>query len=146
MGRCQHRSRLAACRAAEGRVRGIGMIAPSVMTPSKMFSIRFALYAALSAIGLVATWYFNLQYMAGGGSLAPGPFFAAAMANALTSAITIDVYVAAVVFSVWVISEWRRSSAPNPIVYIVLCFAVGLAFAFPLYLAVREWKQALICR
>ncbi|HEY8359563.1 MAG TPA: DUF2834 domain-containing protein [Ramlibacter sp.] len=100
--------------------------------------MRLALYAALAAIGLVATWYFNFQYFAQGGSVLPGPFLAAATANALTTAITIDVYVAALTFSVWVVLEWRRGSAPNPIPYIVLCFAVGLAFAFPLYLAVRE--------
>jgi hypothetical protein len=107
-----------------------------------MTSVRFWVYAALAGLGLVATWYFNLRFFEGGGSIAPGPFFGAATANALTTAITIDVYVAAIVFSVWVVSEWQRRSAPNPVLYIVLCFFVGLAFAFPAYLAVREWRAA----
>lgn len=106
----------------------------------QMRSKWFTAYAALSILGLVATWYFNLQYFGSGGSIEPGPFFAAATANALTTAITIDVYVAALVFSVWVSSEWRQHAGPNPLPYVALCFAVGLAIAFPLYLAVREWK------
>jgi hypothetical protein len=107
-----------------------------------MTSPRFWIYVALAVIGLLGTWYFNLQYFASGGTVAPGPFFASATANALTTAITVDVYVAAVVFSVWVVSEWQRRSAPNPLPYVLLCFFVGLAFAYPAYLAVREWKAA----
>jgi hypothetical protein len=107
-----------------------------------MTSFRFWIYAVLAGLGLVSTWYFNLQYLQDGGSVAPGPYFGAATANALTTAITLDVYVAALVFSVWVFIEWQRRSAPNPLPYILLCFFVGLAFAFPAYLAVREWKAA----
>lgn len=108
-----------------------------------MRSPLFLPYAALAVLGLVATWYFNLQYFATGGSVAPAPFLAAATANALTTAITIDVYIAAAVFSVWIISERRQASAPHPLPYVILCFALGLAFAFPLYLAVREWRRRL---
>jgi len=96
------------------------------------------LYFGLAALGLVATWYFNLQYFAGGGSVAPGPFFSSALANPLTTAITVDVYWAALVFSVWVLTERRRASSPVAWLYIALCFAVGLAFAFPLYLGRRQ--------
>lgn len=95
-------------------------------------------YYALAAGGLVATWYFNLRYFADGGSVAPGPFFASAFANALTSAITVDVYWAALVFSVWALAQRRDPHAPRTWPYVVLCFTVGLAFAFPLYLARRE--------
>ena len=107
-----------------------------------MTSPRFWTYSILAGVGLASTWYFNFQYFAGGGSVAPGPFFAAATANALTTAITLDVYMAAVVFSVWVFSEWQTRSAPNPLPYVVICFLVGLAFAFPAYLAIREWRAA----
>jgi hypothetical protein len=106
-----------------------------------MHSPRLVFYAVAALVGLVATWYFNLQYFAQGGSVAPAAFFSAAGANALTTAITIDVYIAAIVFSAWVITERQRPGAPRPLPYIVLCFAVGLAFAFPLYLAVREWRE-----
>jgi hypothetical protein len=95
------------------------------------------LYYALAVVGLVATWYFILQFFAGGGSVAPGSFFPAALANPLTTAFTIDLYLAALVFSVWIVLERHQAGAPRPWAYIVLCFGVGLAFAFPLYLGRR---------
>ena len=95
------------------------------------------MYYVLATVGLVATWYFNVQFFLGGGSVAPSSFFGSAFANALTTAITVDIYWAALVFSVWVVLERSRSSSPRPLLYILLCFGVGLAFAFPLYLARR---------
>lgn len=96
------------------------------------------IYYALAVVGLVATWYYNGQYMLNGGGLAPQEFFGAAFANALTTAITIDVYLSALVFSVWVVSDAKRLAVKWPWLYIVLCFFVGLAIAMPLYLACRE--------
>jgi hypothetical protein len=93
---------------------------------------------AFSVVGLVVPWYFNIQYFIEGGNLTPSTFFGAALANPLTTAITIDVYLCAVVFSLWAVAESRRLFSPRPFLYIVLSFAVGLAFAFPLYLARRE--------
>ena len=95
------------------------------------------LYYAFAAIGLVATWYFNIKYFSAGGSAAPGPFFATAFANPLTTAITIDVYWAALVFWFWAVADRAHPGSPRPWLYIGLCFAVGLAFAFPLYLGRR---------
>lgn len=54
----------------------------------------------LAAVGLLATWYYNGQYIMNGGGLGPNEFFGAAFANSLTSAITIDVYLSSLVFSV----------------------------------------------
>lgn len=73
-----------------------------------------------------------------GGGLAPGAFFGAAFANSLTAAITIDVYLSALVFSVWVVSDAKRHRIKRAWPYVVLCFCVGLAISFPLYLANRE--------
>ena len=56
-------------------------------------------------------------------------------ANALTTAITVDVYLSAVVYALWVYFE--RDRGPRPWLYIAICFCVGLAIAFPLYLARR---------
>jgi hypothetical protein len=95
------------------------------------------LYYTLAPVGLLATWYFNIQFFLGGGSVAPDSFFGAAFANALTTAITVDVYWTAIVFSVWVVLERGRTGSPSPWLYIVLSFALGIAFAFPLYLGRR---------
>jgi hypothetical protein len=100
------------------------------------------LYYALAIVGLVATWYFNWQFFAGGGSVAPDSFFPAALANPLTTGITVDVYWAALVFSIWAILERRQVGSPQPWLYIILCFGVGLAFSFPLYLGRRAQLRA----
>lgn len=96
------------------------------------------LYDGLALLGFVATWTFNGQYLANGGGLGPNAFFGAAFANALTTAITLDVYIAALVFSIWVVGDAGRSRVKRPWLYVVLCFAVGLAISLPLYLARRE--------
>ncbi|HJV76087.1 MAG TPA: DUF2834 domain-containing protein [Noviherbaspirillum sp.] len=95
------------------------------------------MYYVLAAIGLIATWYFNVQFFLDGGSVAPDSFFGSALANALTTAITVDIYWAALVFSTWAVLERSRAGSPSPWLYIALCFGVGLAFAFPLYLGRR---------
>ena len=66
-----------------------------------MSSNRFLtpLLAALAVIGLVLPWRYNLAYFAAGGSVLPEVFFRDAFANALTSAITLDVYLSALAFS-----------------------------------------------
>lgn len=98
----------------------------------------FVIYCLLSAAGLLVPWYFNLAYLTGGGSLAPGPFVAAVSANALTTGITWDVYIAAVAASLWMVADARRHGLRGAWIHVALTFAVGLAFAFPLYLARRE--------
>lgn len=95
-------------------------------------------YQALALLGFAATWYYNLQYLGGGGGLGPNEFFGAAFANPLTTAITLDVYISALVFSVWVMSDAKRTAVKWPWLYVVLCFCIGLAVSFPLYLAARE--------
>jgi Terpene cyclase DEP1 len=98
------------------------------------------LLLVLAAFGLVIPWYFNIAFMLGGGSFAPDPFFAAVSANPLTAGITWDVYLAAAAFSVWLLKDAPASKVRRPWLYVVLTFAVGLAFALPLYLALREPK------
>jgi amino acid transporter len=107
-----------------------------------MFNRTAALYYALAVVGLVATWYFILQFFAGGGSLAPSSFFPAVLANSLSTSITIDIYLSGLVFSIWAILERGHVGSPKPWLYIILCFCIGLAFAFPLYLGRRAQLRA----
>jgi hypothetical protein len=99
------------------------------MTPNRHL-VRLLL--ALAVVGLVVPWYYNLQYFAGGGGVMPGAFFGAAFANALTTAITLDVYIAAFAFSVAVAMDGaagaRRWWA------LPATFLIGLSFALPGYL------------
>lgn len=93
----------------------------------------------LVALGLLVPWWFNLRYFADGGSVLPQIFFRDAMANALTTAITLDVYLAAVAFSAWVLNERR---VRWPWLVVAACFGVGLSFALPLYLLLRRRRAA----
>lgn len=96
-------------------------------------------WLVLVALGLLVPWWFNLRYFADGGSVLPQVFFRDAMANALTTAITLDVYLAAVAFSAWVLGE---RCVRRPWLIVVACFGVGLSFALPLYLLLRRRRAA----
>ena len=90
------------------------------------------LLLVLSVIGLLLPWHYNLQYFAAGGSVWPEAFFAAAFANALTTAITLDVYIAAMAFSVAVAMD--RAAGAVRWWAIPTTFLVGFSFALPAYL------------
>lgn len=96
-----------------------------------------ALLLGLAALGLLVPWWFNLRYFAAGGSVAPGPFFGAAFANPLTTAITIDVYLAALAFSIGVALD--RGAGARRWWALPLTFGAGLAFVLPGYL---WWRSA----
>ena len=90
------------------------------------------LLLALAVIGLAVPWYFNLQYFAGGGSVAPEVFWRDAMANPLTSAITLDVYLAALAFCLGVTLD--RDAGSRRWWAWPATFLIGLSFALPGYL------------
>ena len=98
------------------------------------------LLLALTVIGLLLPWRFNWLYFAGGGSVLPGVFFGHAFANPLTTAITLDVYLAALAFSVGVAGD--RGAGRRRWWAIPLTFLVGLSFALPGYLWWRAGHQA----
>ena len=106
---------------------------PPATAPALPRPLRLTLLA-LSACGLVLPWVWNIRYFLQGGSVAPQVFWPDAMANALTTAITIDVYLAATSFAVWVLRDRR---VRRPWLLVLACFGLGLAFALPLYLALR---------
>jgi hypothetical protein len=92
----------------------------------------------LAVVGLVVPWYFNLRYFAGGGGVMPGEFFGAAFANALTTAITLDVYLAAASFSAAVAID--RGAGRARWWAVPGTFFIGLSFALPAYL---WWRLGL---
>lgn len=100
-----------------------------------------SIYSFLALIGLVFTWYFNLRYFSQGGSAMLVPFLMAATPTPLTTAITIDVYVAALVFSIWILRDAKLSQMRFAWVYVALTFTVGLCFAWPLYLHAKSQKM-----
>ncbi|WP_088286977.1 DUF2834 domain-containing protein [Ideonella sp. A 288] len=93
----------------------------------------------LAVIGLLVPWHHNLQYFAGGGSVLPQVFFRDAFANALTTAITLDVYLAAVAFSVGVAVD--QAAGRLRWWAVAAAFLLGLSFALPGYLWWRLGAQ-----
>ncbi len=103
-----------------------------------MSTSRSNVYFVLALIGFIVPWIYNLKHFVASGTIMLVPFLKMALANDVTTAITLDVYVAAVVFSVWVFVEYQRVRVARPCFYVLLAFLVGLSFAFPLFLAMRE--------
>jgi hypothetical protein len=106
---------------------------------------RQIVYLALALIGLVSTWYFNLQFVReAGGAFSALDFLRAGYANAGSSSLTNDLLVALAAFLVWSFAEARRLQMRRWWVYPALAFGVAFAFAFPVFLFVRERRlQAL---
>lgn len=99
-------------------------------------------YAALAVIGLIATWYFNLAFMAeSGGSFSVAAFVAASYANSASSSISNDLTVGVFAFLLWSFHEARRLQMRHWWAYVVLTFAVAFACAYPLFLLMRERRM-----
>jgi len=106
---------------------------------------RQAVYAALAAAGLLATWYFNLRFMAeSGGSFSALEFVRAGYANSASSSLTNDLLVGTLAFPGLVLAESRRLQMRHWWVFPLLTFGVAFAFAYPAFLFARERRlQAL---
>ena len=112
---------------------------PGLRRP-KSGGILAAGYFVLAAAGLVGTWYFNLQFAGSQSSLS---YLEGWFANGASSSAAMDVIVTAIAASVFFVREglrlgwgkWAWAAIP-------LTFLVALAFAFPLFLGLRELRLA----
>jgi hypothetical protein len=104
-------------------------------------SIPRLLYLILAIAGLVMTWYYNLQFMeASGGSFDITEFMAASSSNAASQSLSWDLAIACLAGLLWIFFESRRLGLRFFWIYIILAFSVAYAFAFPLFLFVRQGK------
>ena len=100
---------------------------------------REALYALLAAAGLVATWWFNIAYLAAGGSWADLPaVLRLAFANPISSSFSADLFVSFATFVVWAVVEARRIGMRAGWAYPLAGLFLGFALVFPLFLFARE--------
>lgn len=93
----------------------------------------FLVYLALSLIGLVGTWYFNLRYDG-----ADGSYLQAWFANAASSSAAVDIIVVAVAAVFFMVIEGRRLRMRATWPLVLLTFPVAAAFTIPLFLALRH--------
>lgn len=100
---------------------------------------REAPYALLAVAGLVATWWFNIAYMAAGGSWLDLPAVTRlAFANPIASSFSGDLIVAFLAFALWSPAEARRLGMRRGWAYPLVGLLLAFAFAFPLFLFIRE--------
>lgn len=104
-------------------------------------SIARMIYLMLAIFGLVMTWYYNLQFMAdSGGSFDIAAFVAAGATNAAAKSLSWDLFIACIAGLTWIYFESKRMGLKFFWVYIILAFGVAFAFAFPLFLFVRQGR------
>ena len=100
---------------------------------------RQTVYLVLAVIGLCATWFFNLRFMAESGSAFDvAAFVRAGYANSASSSLSNDLLVGCTAFLIWSFAEVRRLGMRRWWVYPVLTFGIAFAFAFPLFLFLRD--------
>jgi hypothetical protein len=104
-------------------------------------SIPRILYLVLAVAGLVIPWYYNLQFMQqSGGSFDVAEFMAAAATTPAAQSLGWDLAIACIAGLLWIFFESKRLGMRFFWLYIVLAFTVAYAFAFPLFLFVRQGR------
>lgn len=95
-------------------------------------------YAVMAVVGVCATWYFNLQAMELDQNFSFASFIRDNYVNPSSASIANDIAVILVVFFFWSFVEARRLRMKHWWVYVPLSIGVALAFAYPLFLLMRE--------
>ena len=100
-------------------------------------SIKRIIYLILAILGLILPWYYNLQFF---GTASFSDFVTASSANLAAKSVSLDLFIATVAGSTWMYVESKRVGVRFAWLYILLGFLVAFAFAFPIFLFVRETK------
>jgi hypothetical protein len=93
-------------------------------------------FAILSIVGLVGTWFFNVLAIVQLRDYLGDWFGSGPAVNSLAA----DLLVVAVAGSILIVIEARRLGMKRAWLYIVLSGITAFAFTFPLFLAMRERK------
>jgi len=102
-------------------------------------SFRTVLFALLALIGAAVTWYFNIRFILDtGGSFNLAVFLQEGFSNPAAASLTSDVAIAAIAFLLWLPFEARRLKMRFWWAYALLTVCIAFAFAFPLFLLMRE--------
>jgi hypothetical protein len=91
-------------------------------------------YFVIAGLGLLITAVLNVQGTVQG----LGNPFAIWFANATASSLAVDLLIVASAASIFIIIEGKRLEMKRPWLYVAVSFVTAVAFAFPLFLAMRE--------
>ena len=100
-------------------------------------SLLAAVYAAMALAGAILPFVFLLPWLQGGDASVAG-FFALPFANGPASVFSADVLWSATVFIIFAVAEGRRVGVRPIWLAPLMVFLVGLCFALPLFLYLRE--------
>lgn len=103
---------------------------------------RQIIFTLLATVGIIATWYYNLEFTRHHGGFSLTTYLAECYANAASTSISNDILVVLVTFLFWSFFEARRVGMRHWWVYPVLSIFIAFAFAFPLFLLMRERRLA----
>jgi len=99
---------------------------------------RMVFFAVAAVIGVIVTWYFNIQHMLAVDGSSAMSFIEAMYANSASTSISNDLLVVVATFLFWSYTEAKRLGMRHWWVYIILTFVIAIAFAFPLFMYMRE--------
>lgn len=98
---------------------------------------RYWFFLSLAVVGLVTAWVLNgLAVMTG------ADYVEAWFSRPVDWVLSVDLLIAAIAGSGFIIIEGRRLGMRNLWLYIALSAVTAFAFTFPLFLAMREKKLA----
>lgn len=96
-------------------------------------------FLIFTLLGILSTWYYNLQFMSDNGTDIRD-FIAAATSNDAARSIAIDIMIFGYAFLFWSFQEAKKLKMKNWWMYPLLSCVVAIAFAAPLFLFMREKK------
>src|ERR1700694_3069623 len=99
------------------------------------------LYLALALIGMAGPYYFLITFLTAHG-LDGKAFLLQLFCTQISTLFAVDLLVSSVGFVIYVPGESRRCSINHWWLYLIALCAVGLSFALPLFLYVREDRLA----
>ena len=95
-------------------------------------------YGLMALVGVCVTWYFNLRAMEMDPNFSLGSFIRDNYVNPSSASIMNDISVVLVVFFFWSFFEARKLGMKHWWVYVPLSLLIAIAFAYPLFLLMRE--------
>lgn len=96
------------------------------------------IYLAIAILGIVYTWYFNIQFYQSVEDTSIANFIALTKTTLPAKSITADITVVLIAFFAWFIPDALKLKVKYWWILIPLTFLVAIAFTFPMYLFMRQ--------
>ena len=96
------------------------------------------IYLVIAILGIVYTWYFNIQFYQSVEDTSIANFIALTKTTLPAKSITADITVVLIAFFAWFIPDALKLKVKYWWILIPLTFLVAIAFTFPMYLFMRQ--------